>query len=288
MSLTEPPCPASAPQARAALPRRALHASIALAFHFYRLGPAGWRPLWDDWRRPAARDALRVPPALLRFRVHGALDRGTFVRAGELVSSDLRSALEAQGRPLASFSDALDFGCGCGRVLRWLAPGAPASRYVGTDIDPEAIAWCRAQLPIASFSVNDSLPPLGFPDASFDLVYSISVFTHLDEDTQRAWLAELRRVAKPGALVLLSTHGRPALGRLSEAEQRFVAREGFLFRSKPGTGGRLHLERLPGLDPTAYQSQEWVQQNWCRGFRIRDYREGGIAGHQDLVVLERD
>ncbi len=48
------------------------------------------------------------------------------------------------------------------------------------DIDPQAIAWCRRSLPFAAFSTNNSRPPLGFPDQSFDLVTAISVFTHLD------------------------------------------------------------------------------------------------------------
>ena len=56
-------------------------------------------------------------------------------------------------------------------------------------------------MPRSTFEANNALPPLLFPDCAFDLVFAISVFTHLDEQYQLAWLAELRRVAQPGAIL---------------------------------------------------------------------------------------
>jgi len=48
---------------------------------------------------------------------------------------------------------------------------------------------------------------LPFEDGFFDLIFSVSIFTHLPEKMQIAWLEELRRASKPGALVLSSVHG---------------------------------------------------------------------------------
>jgi len=50
-------------------------------------------------------------------------------------------------------------------------------------------------------------PPTGLPAQGFDLVYGISVLSHLSEPDQFAWLAELARLTRPGALLLLSTLG---------------------------------------------------------------------------------
>ena len=88
---------------------------------------------------------------------------------------------------------ALDFGCGCGRTLRWLTREWRDVSWHGTDVDAEAVGWCRSHLP-GRFEVNGPMPPLPFPNASFDLVLGVSVFTHLDEPVQRGWAAELRRV----------------------------------------------------------------------------------------------
>src|SRR5207244_9030240 len=105
---------------------------------------------------------------------------------------------------------------GCGRVMRrW----RDLDGVHGSDTNAEAVAWCRANLPFGRFETNGLAPPLAFADDSFDLVYALSVFTHLTVDLQRAWLGELRRVLRPRGLLLLTTHGRAYLDRLS-AEER--------------------------------------------------------------------
>ena len=82
----------------------------------------------------------------------------------------------------------------------------------GVDLDRALLGWCAANLP-GTFSQNDLHPPLDFPGGHFDVVYLLSVFTHLRIPTQRAWLAELARVICPGGLALVSFH--------DEKRQRF-------------------------------------------------------------------
>lgn len=111
--------------------------------------------------------------------------------------------------------------------MAYMRRDIPAQLF-GTDIDGESIDWCQSKLGhMATFTVNGFWPPLPFADGFFDVIYSISVFTHLPEDMQTAWLAELRRVAKPGGLLLLTVHS-PALvpaaagGRCCHAEGRIL------------------------------------------------------------------
>ncbi len=158
-------------------------------------------------------DGLPVPPPELIVRVAGTPDAAWFLEGGRLGYESVRA-----GVPLEEVGSVLDFGCGCGRVTRyWRAfPGEVA----GTDLSEEAVAWCRANLPFARFEVNGLEPPLAFPSASFDLVYGLSVFTHLAEDTQARWLAELRRVLRPGGRLVLSTHGERYRERLDDEERR--------------------------------------------------------------------
>src|SRR5206468_8257505 len=72
----------------------------------------------------------------------------------------------------------------------------------------------------ARFETNGLSPPLAFGDASFDLAYALSVFTHLPEAIQHDWMDELRRVVRPGGFVLLTMHGERYLERLGEDERR--------------------------------------------------------------------
>ena len=64
--------------------------------------------------------------------------------------------------------------------------------------------------------MNGPEPPLPYADDSFDLVYALSVLTHLPVETQRRWLDELARVARDW--VLVSIHGEAYRVRLTEEE----------------------------------------------------------------------
>jgi ubiquinone/menaquinone biosynthesis C-methylase UbiE len=77
----------------------------------------------------------------------------------------------------------LDFGCGAGRVLRHFAPEAEAGgEFWGCDPYPPTIEWLKANLsPPFQFYVSEARP-LPHPDGYFDLIYAISVFTHITYD----------------------------------------------------------------------------------------------------------
>src|SRR5262249_36022192 len=122
-------------------------------------------------------DTIALPPEALRHRVHGAADAESFLEIGRQCAQDIVAALECVGRAPESFEAVLDFGCGCGRVLRWLMPRFGSARLFGSDIDRQALAWCASNLPGGSFTLNAGLPPTGFATQSFDLIYAISVFS---------------------------------------------------------------------------------------------------------------
>ena len=100
----------------------------------------------------------------------------------------------------------LDSGCGCGRVLRQWA-GLDGVRVVGTDYNPELVDWCRENLPFAEVRRNGAAPPLPAGDSEFGLIYAFSVFTHLGETAQVAWMRELERALEPGGLLLFTAKG---------------------------------------------------------------------------------
>jgi SAM-dependent methyltransferase len=143
-----------------------------------------------------------LPPPSLRSLVGGTPDAAQFVAAGRSSAAALYAAAIEKG---FDFDDAsveiLDFGCGCGRTSRhWRRP------IYGTDIRPELVAWCQQHLP-GVYGVNDPEPPTLYSNASFDVVYAVSVFTHLTEERQQRWLAEFARIIRNGGLLLLTTHG---------------------------------------------------------------------------------
>ena len=223
-----------------------------------------------------------MPPALLRYRVNEDLDADRFLKVGELTSRNIQAALMRIDRRLGDFHSILDFGCGCGRTVRWLAPQSPDAKFHGTDVDTEAIDWCRAHLPLADWQVNAALPPLAYRQNSFDLVYAISVFTHLAADHQKRWLAELARILCPGGILLLSLHGEGARRHLDADRQQRLQREGFLFETST---------KLRGIVPewyhTALHTPEYAVALVAEHLRVLAYIAGGM-GDQDALIAQRE
>jgi SAM-dependent methyltransferase len=104
----------------------------------------------------------------------------------------------------------LDWGCGCGRVSRFVEKIVPADCVFGVDIDPVNIKWVQEHLDAERYSLISFEPSLPFKNGSFDLIYGISVMTHLKLPDQRAWLRELHRVLKPKGYLILTYLGLAA------------------------------------------------------------------------------
>ena len=224
------------------------------------------------WTRP-------LPPPRLRRRVERTSSRREFVVVGRQAAADLRDAFESVRDPGADYGRWLDFGCGAGRIARFV-DGFPMVRTMwGVDVDEEAIRWNGNHLPGDYLALTEtrSLP---FPDGSFDVVFSVSVFAHFDEKSQREWLNEIHRVLRPGGLFLASTHSEKL--RYSRPDLTFeqhvaLNATGFLFASGGGT--------FKG--DSTFHTRRYLEEEWGRLFRIRLHREHGLAGFQDLSVWER-
>jgi SAM-dependent methyltransferase len=228
--------------------------------------------------------SAKIPPSRLIARVHGSSDAAGFEQVGRAAALDIFAAVDER-ISLENRLSILDFGCGCARVLRFMAELAPTSRFQGCDIDGEAISWCLASYPHEvrrarfAFARNGDLPPTPFKSDSFDLVYGISVFTHLPEDLQLKWLAELRRLAKPDGLLVLSTQGGGLIrDQLGAEDRRTLDGHGFFYHPYGGTEG------LPEYYQAAWHTRAYIDRVWSRYFHIAAHLPAGVADHQDLVL----
>jgi SAM-dependent methyltransferase len=169
----------------------------------------------------------------------------------------------------------LDFGCGVGRTLRHFQAEADKAEFVGCDIDAESIGWVNAHLSgTARGVVSGEWPPLPFADDSFDLVYALSVFTHLT-DSWSAWLLELRRVLAVDGLLMASFLGE---GMSSE-----IAREAWV-EDRIGMNALLAHRPWHRGGPMVMLSPWWIREHWGRAFSIESIDPGTTPGAQGLVV----
>lgn len=229
-----------------------------------------------------------IPPPELRQRMSiladSDEDRRGYLERGAVT----RRAIEGVLTPDWSWEGkrVLDFGCGSGRVLRHLLPEAQHAEFWGSDIDRGCIAWNEQHLtPPMSFVVNDEAPPLPLPAADFDLVYAMSVFTHITKHWS-AWLLELHRVLALGGILVATFMGEG----MSEAVagtpwcEEHVGMNVYLAGQRWELGG-----------PMVLHSPWWIAEHWGRLFDVeqlkpRDFIRQVTNGHvQDhgVVVLRK-
>jgi SAM-dependent methyltransferase len=230
--------------------------------------------------RGAATDGLPVPPARLRAQIGPShADLRVFLESGRVQAELIRDLLHENRKSIEDLDAILDWGCGCGRVLRHWS-GLGRTRVLGCDINPKMVDWCRENLPFAEVAVTGLTPPLPYEDSSLDLMYAFSVFTHLAEELQHAWMAECFRVLKPGGFLLMSTMGEYYLSRqrLSPSEQEAFGRGELVVLYERSAGTSLC---------SAYHPPEYVHQRLGSEFELAAFRPAADGGPHDIHLLRK-
>jgi len=160
-------------------------------------------------RRTPPESELPVPPSELWLCSEGTSE--DYLSSGREHVDKMMSIVRPSGVSLQRGHRVLDFGCGTGRMLRWLRNEADECVIWGVDIQAQHIVWCQRHLsPPFRFATTTSLPHLPFEDGYFDFIYAGSVFTHI-ADLADAWLLELRRVLVPGGKLYITIQDKHSI-----------------------------------------------------------------------------
>jgi SAM-dependent methyltransferase len=229
-----------------------------------------------------------IPPPDLRIRVHGSADPMTFTKEGSTAYIRLERFLQTYfAKRLQDFASILDWGCGSGRMLRYF-PEQVLQNLTGIDIDQEAIEWCRQAFPHGQFLAVAMQPPTPLASETFDLIYANSVLTHLRENDHLQWLRELHRLAKPGAVLLLTTSGERNWWKGKFPSSRFVewqvTRNGFY---EGGHNTNLDAIGVGDYYRNVFVSADYIWRIWSGWFQIIDHVQGGFGDMQDMTVLRK-
>ena len=117
--------------------------------------------------------------------------------------------------------------------------------FYGSDYNAEYVEWCSKNIPDVTFKKNELDPPLPFNDRQFDLVYGISIFTHLSEQKHWEWFTEPMRVLKPGGILFITTHGDITRSNLTSSEDAVYEKGELVVRSNVKEGHRMYVAYQP-------------------------------------------
>lgn len=184
-----------------------------------------------------------LPPAKLAFDAYSAQAWHYYKSSGEEAAQHVADEINKN----IGFESVtiLEWGCGPGRIIRHLPEKIGISNLViGSDYNSESIAWDKKSLKNITFIKNNLLPPIDLHDDSIDFAYAISVFTHLSDQSCRAWFQELHRVIRSGGFFLFTTAGDfyNSLGSTWD-EKIAYSNEGFIVRDQYEEGKKMFLTR---------------------------------------------
>lgn len=177
----------------------------------------------------------------------------------------------------------LDFGCGAGRVLRHFVAEAELGEFWGCDIDGPSIDWAASHLsPPFRFFRNELTPPLALESQTLDLIWAMSVFTHIG-DTWADWLLELHRLVAPGGLLIASFLGEGIWEALMQSPY------------DEDEIGMAVSRRWEGASAWVFHSEWWLREHWGRAFDVervvrppRSSAGKPEVTHSYIVLRKRD
>ncbi|HEX4781188.1 MAG TPA: class I SAM-dependent methyltransferase [Usitatibacter sp.] len=189
--------------------------------------------------------------------------------------SELLVLMESIDRPLMKVPSVLEFAAGFGRFTRHLAPLMPG-RLTVSDIHPGSVDFLRAQMGVEGFYSSADPDTLAIP-GRYDLVFVLSMFTHLPPVRWAAWMRKLFSAVAPGGHLVFSVHHENVPGH----QIRYGPDGTFFVASSEST------ELGADAYGTTFATRAWVEAEVRRalGQPPTAYRETAFWHGQDAVII---
>lgn len=227
--------------------------------------------------------AFAPPPKFLMYDAHGHVNYRSYFNKGRKAAGAVAQLAARHFGPSSPVA-VCEWGCGPARILRHLPSQLPpGSKVFGTDYNEKSIQWCAKNLPEIDFRVNGLAPPLPLKTGEVDMLFAVSVLTHLSEEMHYAWIAECRRVVRPGGLIMLTVHGDRCVDGLGLEERKLYDAGKIVVRGDVLEGSRTYV---------AFHSPRFMRQTLLKDMQILDHNPADMlmvfAGAQDVYLLRNN
>lgn len=120
--------------------------------------------------------------------------------------SELLLLLDKLNISLSNCGSFLEFASGFGRFTRHLVTAVDSSRLCVSDVVDGSVDFLRETFGVAGF--YSSLDPLKIKvERKFEIIFVLSLFSHLPEESWQPWITALMSMLEPGGVLIFTTHG---------------------------------------------------------------------------------
>lgn len=177
--------------------------------------------------------------------------------------AELLRLTERLDRKLSECRSFLEFACGYGRFTRHLVKALPNGALHVSDVMPGSVDFLREHMGVEGFYSTTDPATVAIP-RRYEIIFVLSLFSHLPDSTWGAWLRRLFDALEPGGMLIISTHGErsaevagvtlPDNGYLFFAESESDALDGEVYGSTFTASAYVHraIAQLPGSPRTIH------------------------------------
>ena len=194
--------------------------------------------------------------------------------------SELMLLLERVDQPLARCQSVLEFASGHGRFTRHLVKALGAERVTVSDVVVDAVDFSRQAFGVQGFASQAKAEDVNWPQ-QYELVFVLSLFSHLPKSSWTRWLRKLWASVAPGGLLVFTTHGDEAVRRAGVT----LDESGYFFAASSESNAIDAQEY-----GTAFTSEAFVLQRMaetCGTDALVHRAPVHFWNHQDAYVLRR-
>ena len=176
----------------------------------------------------------------------------------------------------------LEWGCGVARIIRHIPNLVDNAAIFGTDINQKMTDWNSNNIDRVIFSAIEYYPPTHFNNDQFNLIFAISVFTHIEVKLQSDWLTEINRIIADNGVFLFTTQGKKYETNLNEKQKDELDMRGALTINYKQKGHRMM---------SSYNKHKNLKILVEKYFEVLEYYDGldypDKIGGQDLWIVRK-
>jgi SAM-dependent methyltransferase len=229
-----------------------------------------------DWREAHGLVLSDTPPPYILTQYNIA-EKGEYFKHGDDKVDLIERHLSELGLKLPAKPRIFDFGCGAAGVLGAFERRYPDAQLFGCDLKEDVLAWVKKYRPQFRVELTDPMPPLPADFTDFDLIFAISVWTHMPVGACEAWLAHMHERLKSGGVLFFT---------IVDPHTDLARKHGFepatLTKKVEDNGGCWYD---PGTDHT-YIIQSWVESQIAGKYTLRYYGPGKGRAQWSVVLTK--